>query len=91
MTPTCAVILENFIQESKPELRENLKTSILIQKATGLLICKLPASDTVLVYKVPQMDQAEHAQQRPLALAALGLMVFPGYYLNPVSYWGLHM
>lgn len=56
------------MQEDKAET-DNLKTSILGQKVTGSLICRLPASDSALTYKVPQMDRADHIEQRPRALA----------------------
>ena len=52
---------------------DNLKTSFLGQEVTGLLICTLPASNFALMCKVPQMDQADHVEQRPCALTRFGV------------------
>lgn len=78
---------ENFIQQSNPKIRDNLETGILVQKMTGLLICRLLALD-VFVYKVLQMDKIGHVPQRLHALAGFGLMVFPATVGIQYHIWG---
>lgn len=79
------------MQENKAKI-DNLKTSFLGQKVTGLLIHKLPASDFAFNGQGSTDGPGRPRSTEATCIGRIqGLMVFLGYYVNSVSYWGLHM
>lgn len=87
---TCPVILANFTQ-NKAEARDTLKRTIVGQRVSGLFICRLPASDLRSCVRSTDGPGWPHRTEATCIGRTQGLMVFLCYYLNSVSYWGLHM